>query len=152
MAEKTLLAYVSAGGATETYARTISEVLRSRGRQVDVVNMKRERIGDLAPYDSVVVGMGVRMGMVYRAAKRLLRRSDLKGKRLAIFLSSGIAIEDPEKAKAKFLSPIVAKYGLDPLMHDAFPGKMPGPSEKTGGTIDLGRARSWAEELAGKLG
>jgi menaquinone-dependent protoporphyrinogen IX oxidase len=151
MGEKTLLAYVSAGGATEAYANTVADVLTSRGRQVDVVNMKREKIGDLAPYGSVVVGAGVRMGMVYRAAKRLLRRKDLKGKRVAIFLSSGMAIESPDRSKEKFLAPIVAKYGLDPLMYDAFPGTMPGSGGKVEDKTDMEVARRWAEELAGKL-
>ena len=151
MAGKTLLAYVSAGGATESYAKVVAEVLTSRGRQVDVVNMKSQRVGDLGPYDSVVVGAGVRMGLVYRAAKRLLKRSDLSGKRVAFFLSSYLALESPDKAREKYLTPMMKKYGLEPVMYDAFPGKMPAPGEKAADTIDLDVARKWAEELAGKL-
>jgi len=127
---RTLLAYVSAGGATERYAHIIAETLRSRGHVVDVIDLKRDNIPDLSSYGSVVVGTGVRMGMVYRKGKRLLRRKDLEGRRLAIFLSSGIAIKSAEKSKAKFLEPLVEKYGLDPAMYDAFPGKMPGSGGK----------------------
>lgn len=152
MGAKTLLAYVSAGGATESYAKTIAEALTSRGHDVHVVNLKRERVADLASYDAVVVGTGVRMGMVYRAAKKLLAGKELKDKRLAVFLSSGLAIGDREKSKEKFLGPIMRKYGLSPVMYDAFPGKMPGPAGKVEDTTDMEAARRWAEELAQKLG
>ena len=148
---RTLLAYVSAGGATERYAHIIADTLRSRGHAVDVIDMKRDRIPDLPSYGSVVVGTGVRMGMVYRKGKQFLRRKDLEGKRLAIFLSSGIAIKSAERSKAKFLEPLVKKYGLDPVMCDAFPGKMPGSGGKLEDTTDPEIAGLWAGELASKL-
>jgi menaquinone-dependent protoporphyrinogen IX oxidase len=148
---RTLLAYVSAGGATERYAHIVADTLRSRGHVVDVIDLKRDRIPDLSSYGSVVVGAGVRIGMVYRKGKRFLRRKDLEGKRLAIFLSSGIAVEDAEKSKTKFLKPLVRKYGLDPVMCDAFPGKMPGSGGKLKDMTDPEIARVWAGELASKL-
>ncbi|MBE9566669.1 MAG: flavodoxin domain-containing protein, partial [Proteobacteria bacterium] len=91
---KTLLAYVSAGGATESYAQIVADTLRSRGHVVDVVDLKRDKIRDLSSYQNVVVGTGVRIGMVYRKGKQFLRRKELEGKRLAIFLSSGMAVEN----------------------------------------------------------
>ncbi|MCK5596831.1 MAG: hypothetical protein KAJ04_05220, partial [Candidatus Eisenbacteria sp.] len=75
----------------------------------------------------------------------------LEGKRLAIFLSSGIAVENAEKSKAKFLEPLVEKCGLNPVMCDAFPGKMPGFGGKLKDRTDPEIARLWAEELAAKL-
>ncbi|MCK4511084.1 hypothetical protein KAW64_05055 [bacterium] len=151
MDERTLLAYISAGGATERYAHIVADNLRLRGHAVDVIDLKRDKIADLSPYGSVIVGAGVRMGMVYRKGKRFLRRKDLEGKRLAIFLSSGIAVEDAEKSKAKFLEPLVKKYGLDPVMCDAFPGKMPGAGGKLKDRTNPEIARLWAEELHVKL-
>jgi menaquinone-dependent protoporphyrinogen IX oxidase len=149
---RTLLAYVSAGGATEEYARVISDALRSRGQAVDLVNLKREKVSDLTPYANVIVGTGVRMAMVYRKAKKFLARKDLKGKALAVYLSSGIAIKDPEKAKEKFLTPMMKKQGLAPVMCDALPGKAPGgPGGKLEDTTDPDIARKWAEQLADKL-
>ena len=149
---RTLLAYVSAGGATERYAHTVADTLRSRGHVVDVIDLKRDEIPDLSSYGNVVVGAGVRIGMVYRKGKRFLRRKELEGKRLAIFLSSGIAVENAEKSKTKFLEPLVRKYGLDPVMCDGFPGKMPGSGGKLKDTTDPEVARRWAEELVAKLG
>jgi len=63
---KTLLAYISAGGATEGYAQIVADTLRSRGHAVEVSDLKRDKIPNLASYGSVIVGAGVRMGMVYR--------------------------------------------------------------------------------------
>jgi hypothetical protein len=71
--------------------------------------------------------------------------------RLAIFLSSGIAVESAEQSKEKFLTPRVRKYRLAPVMYDAFPGKIPGPGGELQDKTDPERAREWAEELAGKL-
>ncbi len=89
--------------------------------------------------------------MVYRKGKQFLRRKDLKGKRLAIFLSSGMAVESAEKSKTKFLKPLVEKYELGPIMYDAFPGKKPGPGGKLEDTTDPEIARRWAEELVSRL-
>jgi menaquinone-dependent protoporphyrinogen oxidase len=151
MSTRVLLAYVTAGGATKDYAQAIAETLRSRGDGVDLVDLKREKPGDLSPYSAVIVGTGVRMGMVYRKARRFLRRRELQGKKVAIFLSSGIAIEDPEKSRSKFLTPLVEKLGLRPVMYDAFPGRMPGDVAKSDDRTDPDIARKWAERLAERL-
>ena len=151
MQTKTLLAYITAGGATEEYARVIADTLRSRGHTVELVDLKRGRVPDLSAYESVVLGTGVRMAMVYRRGKQFLGRKDLKGKRLAVYLSSGIAIQDPDKAKERFLTPLVKRHGLEPVMYDAFPGKAPGSAGKLEDRTDTDVARRWAEELAERL-
>jgi menaquinone-dependent protoporphyrinogen IX oxidase len=148
---RTLVAYITAGGATERYAQVVAETLRSSGHAVDVVNLKRDRVADLSLYENVVVGTGVRMGLVYRAAKQFLRRKDLVGKKLAVFLSSGIAIQDREKARGKFLAPLVSRLALAPLKYDAFPGSMPGTAGRPDDRTDVELARQWATELAARL-
>jgi menaquinone-dependent protoporphyrinogen IX oxidase len=150
---KTLLAYISAGGATAGYAEVIADVLRSRGHSVDLVDLKKEKVRDLTPYANVVLGTGVRMAMVYRKGKRFLARQDLEGKALAVYLSSGIAIEKPEEAKERFLTPLFEKLGLKPVLYDAFPGKAPGgPGGRLEDKTEADIARKWAEELADRLG
>ena len=148
MHDKTLIIYFSKGGASEQYTHIIAETLRTYGHVVDIVNLKREMISDLEEYDNIVVGTGVRIGKVYRRARKVLRRKDFKGKRLAIFLSSGIAVESPEKSKEKFLKSLVEKYGLDPIMYDAFPGKTPGSGGKLQDGTDPEIAKRWAQRLA----
>ena len=75
----------------------------------------------------------------------------MRQKRLAIFLTSGIAIDDPVTSKAKFLEPLVKTYDLNPVMYDPFPGCTPGPKNTTPDTTDLARATKWARELAARL-
>ncbi len=151
MPEKTLVAYFSKGGASGMYAQIVAEVLGSHGHSVDLVNLEQRGKPDLTGYDNVVVGTGVRIGRVYRKGRKFLRREELGGKRLAIFLSSGIAVDDAAQSKEKFLTPLLRKYELAPLMCDALPGKIPGPGGKLEDKTDSQRARSWAEELASKL-
>lgn len=151
MPERVLVAFVTAGGATERYANAVAESLRSRGMTVDVANLKRDRVGDLSPYSTVVVGTGVRMGLVYMAAKRFLGRKDVAARRVAIFLSSGIAIQDRGKAREQFLTPLVRKHGLSPVSYTALPGAAPGRVGTAGDKVDLDLARSWAGEVAAGL-
>ena len=151
MPQRTLIAYITKGGATADYARIIADVLGAAGHIVDVVDLRKQKQPDLSGVENVVVGSGVRIGMVYRVGKRFLRRPDLRRKRLAIFLSSGIAIEDAEKAKQKFLDPLIRKYDLHPVMCDALAGKTPGPKDKVPDTTNPESARAWAEKLAGRL-
>jgi menaquinone-dependent protoporphyrinogen IX oxidase len=149
--KKTLVAYVTAGGATAAYASIIADTLRSRGHDVTVVDLKRDDPGDLSPFECVVVGMGVRMFMVYRKGKSFLARRDLAGKKLGIFLSSGMAIEDPTKARERFLAPLIERYGLKPLMYDSLPGKMPAGGGKLTDKSDPNAARGWAESFADRV-
>ncbi len=149
MPDKTLVAYATKSGATATYAETIAQVLISRGHPVDVINLTQLRKPDLGPYRNVVLGTGVRIGMVYRRATRFLRRKDLRGKRLAVFLSSGIAIADTQRSKQQFLEPLISKYDLNPMLYDAFPGKTPGAGQEN--TLDLKGVARWAEALAAQL-
>jgi len=148
---KTLVAYITAGGVSRRYAEAVAETLRSDGMTVDLIDLKRDSVSDLEPYENVVVCAGVRMGMVYRAGKRLLGRKEMVGKRVAVLLASGIAIGDRAKAREKFLTPLMAKLGLSPVAYDAFPGSMPGAAGKTDDKVDLELARQWTREFAGRL-
>ncbi|MGA3112428.1 MAG: flavodoxin domain-containing protein [Candidatus Bathyarchaeia archaeon] len=87
-AGKTLIAYITKGGATEESARKIADVLRSKYQlEVDLVDLKEQKVPDLTPYQNIVVGGGVRGGRVYGKALRFLE-NDLSGKNVAFFVSS----------------------------------------------------------------
>jgi menaquinone-dependent protoporphyrinogen IX oxidase len=153
MAGKTLVAYRTKGGASETYAKTIAETLASKGLHADLVNLN-EKVPVAADYDNVVVGTGVRMLMVYGRWKKVLKQKALKEKRLFMFLSSGTAIEKPDEAVEKYVKPIVEKYNLKPISIGSFPGAIPDKwkDEKTKGeTVKPEKAKAWAEEIAGKM-
>jgi len=150
MAKSVLLAYTTKGDATSGYAQVIAGVMRQRGFGVDVVDLKKIPKPELTEYDLVIVGTGVRIGMVYRRAKRLLKRKELQDVPHAIFLSSGIAVENRDKSKHKFLAPLIRRYGLSPLQADAFPGIIPEGSQRTDHT-DHDLAADWAQRLADRI-
>jgi len=153
MTNKTLVAYFTKGGATEEYAKIIVETLTTSGLAVEIRNLA-SGIPDVSAYDTVVLGTGVRMFTVYRRWRKVLRQKALRDKRLFIFLSSGTAIKEPDKAVEKFLQPLMSKYGLKPASLVSFPGKVPEKWAKLDGekeTMRPEKAKEWAQQLARML-
>ena len=150
MNNKTLVAYFTKGGASETYAQIISDTLKSNGLIVDTCNLA-DNMPEIASYDIIVLGTGVRMFRVYRRWKKILKQKSLSNKNLFMFLSSGTAIEDPEKAVDKFLHPLIKKYSLKPRSLVSFPGKIPDKWAKLDdqkNTINPDKAKEWANDIA----
>jgi menaquinone-dependent protoporphyrinogen oxidase len=149
--QRTLVAYATKGGVTGENALIITEVLRTDyEHQVDLVNLKERKVADLSPYDTVVIGTGIRIGRWYGPSRRLFKNRGLADKRVVVFLSSGEAGEDAEKATAKYSEKICSKYEhLKPFEFAAFGGRMPG-NEKMDFT-DPEKVREWAHELGEKL-
>jgi len=150
MNNKTLVAYFTKGGASETYAQIISDTLKSNGLIVDTCNLS-DNMPEIASYDIIVLGTGVRMFRVYRRWKKILKQKSLRNKNLFMFLCSGTAIENPEKAVDKFLHPLVKKYNLKPKSLVSFPGKIPDKWAKLDdqkNTINPDKAKVWASEIA----
>jgi menaquinone-dependent protoporphyrinogen IX oxidase len=153
MTNKTLVAYFSKGGASEEYAKVIAEKLTANGLAVEIRNLADD-IPDVTAFDTVVLGTGVRMGMVYRRWRKVLKQRALRDKRLFLFLSSGTAIEDPNAAVEKFLRPVVDMYGLKPASLISFPGKTPEKWAKLDGqkeTMKSETAKAWAEKIASQV-
>lgn len=151
MNSKILVAYFTKGGASEKYAKIIAETLTADGLAVETCNLANN-IPDVSDFNTVVLGTGVRIFRVYRRWKKVLKQKALKSKALFIFLSSGTAIEDPDKAVDKFLIPIVEKYKLKPKLLVSFPGIIPekwakyDDSKKE--TMNPEKAKAWAHEIA----
>jgi len=151
---KTLVAYESKGGATEESARKIAEVLRSKYRlEVDLVNLKKQKISDCCQYHNFVIGGGVRAGKVYGKALKCLE-NDFNGKKVAFFVSSGDA-GDPEKyeqAKIKYIENVLANYpNVKPVATEAFGGRMKILGKTVYDKMDLTKVEVWAEELGKKF-
>ncbi len=152
--KKALIAYETKGGATEEAARKIADVLRSKYQlEVDLVDLKEQKVPDLSQYRNVVVGGGVRGGRIYSKALKFLE-NDFANKKLAFFVSSGEA-GDPktyEKAKAKFVENTLAKYqNINPVAWDAFGGRMRILGKTIWDSTDLAKVEAWAEELGQKF-
>ncbi len=121
---KVLVCYFSGTGCTEDVAERIGETIACEGMQVDVRPMNSVR--DLAAYDAIVAGSGIRAGAWAPASKRWLARNAqaLRSKPLAMF-SVGIALaHGPEKADemAGYTAPLIAKTGLRPVDIGVFAG------------------------------
>lgn len=153
MINKTLVAYFTKGGATEEYAKAITETLTAEGIAVDLQNLALD-IPDVTSFDTIVLGTGVRISRVYRRWRKVLKQKSLRDKHLYLFLSSGTAIKEPDNAVVKFLQPVVDKYGLKPLSMTSFPGKIPEKWAKLDGgkeTMKLEDAKAWAEKIASQI-
>ncbi|KYK34528.1 MAG: hypothetical protein AYK22_05210 [Thermoplasmatales archaeon SG8-52-3] len=153
MTNRILVAYFTKGGASEEYAKIISETLTADGLAVETSNLAHG-IPDIAEFNTIVLGTGVRMFRVYRRWKKVLKQKELSNKALFLFLSSGTAIEDPDKAVNKFLRPIVEKYRLKPESLVSFPGKIPEKWVKQDGekeTMKPEKAKEWAHVIASQV-
>ena len=153
-ANKTLIAYETKGGATEEAARKIADVLRSKYQlEVDLVDLKEQKVPDLAQYRSVIIGGGVRGGRVYSKALKFLK-NDFSGKRVAFFVSSSWAGTPGsyENAKAKFVENTLAKYpNINPVSTEAFGGRIRILRKTMLDNTDLAKVEAWAEELGKKF-
>jgi menaquinone-dependent protoporphyrinogen IX oxidase len=153
MNSKILVAYFTKGGASEEYAKVIAETLTENGLTVELCNLAHG-IPDVAAFDTIVVGTGVRMSMVYRRWKKILKQKALSSKHLFMFLSSGTAIEDPDKAVEKYLRPVVEKYRLKPESLVSFPGKIPEKWAKLDAqkeTMKPEKAKAWAQDIVRQI-
>jgi menaquinone-dependent protoporphyrinogen IX oxidase len=151
---KTLIAYMSKGGATEESARKIAETLRSKFQlEVDLLDLKKQKSPDLSLYQNIIVGGGVRMGKVYSKVLRFLE-NDLSGKRVAFFTSSswGGTPGSYDNAKAKFVEQTLAKYSkINAVSTEAFGGRIRYFRKTMLDNTDLTKVEAWAEELGKKF-
>ncbi len=151
---KTLVAYATKGGVTEENANTIADVLREKhGFEVDVVNLVVNKKPDLEPYQHIFIGSGIRMGMWYRRAARLLKKS-FKGKNVVLFLSacSAGAPESYDTAIEKYIKNVLEKHrNLNPIAYEAFGGRMEMGGKVTDNTAPKEKVAKWAGEVGGKL-
>jgi menaquinone-dependent protoporphyrinogen IX oxidase len=154
MPGKTLIAYQTKQGATEDAARKIAETLRSKFQlEVDVVDLGEQKATDLAQYQNVVVGGGVRGGRIYGKTLKFLE-GDFTGKRVAFFVSCSWAGTPGsyENAKVKFVEKTLAKYPkINPVATEAFGGRIRYFRKTMLDNTDLGKVEAWAEELGKKF-
>jgi menaquinone-dependent protoporphyrinogen IX oxidase len=151
---KTLIAYATKGGVTKENANIIGDTLREKhGFEVDVVDLAKSKLPDLAPYQHIFVGSGIRMGMWYRRAAGFLKRN-FEGKNVVLFLSS-CAAGDPEsynEAIRKYIKNVVEKYrNANPVAYEAFGGRMEMGGKVTDNTTSKEKVEQWADEVGKKL-
>ena len=153
-ANKTLIAYVSKGGATEEAAMKIADTLRSKFQlEVDLVDLKEQKVPHLGQYQNVVTGGGVRGGRVYGKTLKFLE-NDLSGKKVAFFVSSSWAGTPGsyKNAKTKFVENTLTKYPkINIISTEAFGGRIRYFRRTMLDNTDLAKVEAWAEEIGQKF-
>jgi menaquinone-dependent protoporphyrinogen IX oxidase len=126
---KALVIYGSRWGGTVTVAQKIASVLVDEGYTVDIFDAKKKS-PDLAVYDLVIVGSGIRADKWTKETLTFLEKNakQLKNKKTALFVSCQMA-DRPEKevydkAKNQYLEQTALHYGLQPVSYGFFGGFM----------------------------
>jgi len=90
-----LVAYATKYGATAEIAERIGQVLREAGLRADV--LPADRVGDLTPYQAVVLGSAVYIGQWRKEAAKFLRANEtvLAEKPVWLFSSGPTGEGDP---------------------------------------------------------
>ncbi len=150
---KTLIAYETKQGASEGAAKIVAETLRNVGFEVDLVNLKKQQTPDLAAYQYVVVGAGVRAGKVYGNALKFLER-DFSGKKVAFYTSSswGGTPGSYQNAKTRYVDKTTAKHpNINFVASEAFGGKIRYFKKTMLDNTDASKVEAWAKQIAEKF-
>ena len=130
---KALNVYGTRYGATASTSEEIAEVLRQEGFDVQVVNLKEDKVKDITEYELVIVGSGIKIGKWTKEPEKFLQKfqNELAKKKAAIFVCCGSAepLDDKEeksvvieKARTKYLEEKAAEYNLQPVALGLFGG------------------------------
>ena len=128
-----LIAYGTRYGATAGTSEEIGKILREKGFDVKIVNVREEKIKDISEYDLIVVASGLRMGKWVGESEDFLKRfqKELKEKKLALFVSTMKTVAEREgkteevaESRKVALDDKVMKYGLKPIMVGFFGGAL----------------------------
>jgi menaquinone-dependent protoporphyrinogen oxidase len=128
---RVLIAYGTRYGATAGTSEEIGRILREKGFDVKIVNVREEKVKDVSEYDLIVVGSGMRMGKWTGEAEDFLKkfRKELEQKKLAIFVSTMKTVSEREgkrddvaEMRKVALEDKVAQYNLHPIALGFFGG------------------------------
>ncbi len=143
---KTLIVYGTRYGATANTSEEIGKILQQEGLEVRVVDAKKEKIRDIAEYDLVIVGSGIKIDRWTGETEEFLKKfqKELAKKKVALFVSCGHGCQalnegnpaEIAKFRGKYLEEKAAKYNLQPIALGFF-----------GGIEDFTKV-SWLEKMA----
>ena len=151
---KTLIVYMTKGGATGEAANVIADVLRDKfSWQVDLVDLRKQPKPNVTEYRNVVVGGGVRAGKLYKEAVEFVKQ-DLNGKRVAFFICSGAAgdaLHHDEVAEKYITKGLANTLNVKLVAMEAFGGCIRILGKVVTDRRDPAKVQAWAEELGKKL-
>ncbi len=96
---KTLVVYGSRYGTAAQIAHEIAGVIKDEGIDVDLYDAKSIKKFDIAPYDLIIVGSGIKMGKWTKESLKFLKNNKkaLKDKKVALFVSCSAANEEKSR-------------------------------------------------------
>ncbi|NBM19813.1 flavodoxin domain-containing protein [Streptomyces sp. GC420] len=161
-APRVLVAYGTKNGSTAEIAEWIARALRER--QVDAEARPAAEVGDVAPYDAVLLGGGLYAGRWPREAVRFARRHRKQLSVCPVWLFSSGPLDPSADERDIPPAPAVARIAtrLDARGHATFGGRL---AEGAGGFIarqllkqgkggdfrDRARIEEWAHGIATEL-
>ncbi len=83
---KTAIIYISRHGTTEKVSSRIAA--KFPNEEVDIVNLRKQKLNDLTPYKRVIIGGSIHMGKVHKKTSLFIEKyhKELLQKDLALFL------------------------------------------------------------------
>ncbi|MBN2379942.1 hypothetical protein JXM67_09105 [candidate division WOR-3 bacterium] len=145
---KVLIAHTTKKGSTREVAEKIGEVLKSKGMEVTVADIKDKPKPD--GFDAVVVGAPVMMGSLLHRAPDFVKKhlKILKEITFACFALGGTLKEDTEENRTIMLEKLTKITDkITPVDIGLFGGRY----EKKGDYRDWNKIQAWAEGLAKKF-
>lgn len=111
---KALVVYGTRYGTSTGIAEEIARILKEEGVETDLLDSRGLKEWDLAPYDLVIVGSGIKIGRWTKGALKFLdkNKSALASKKVALFVSCGAANKEETIAEGqeKYLDKVAAKH------------------------------------------
>lgn len=143
---RALVAFGSKYGSTAGLAGFIGEELRSKGHEVDVVDLRLDPDPDVNSYDMVVLGSPVFVGKWTKEARRFLEinGTQLSQRKVALFVSCSDVLfpEKIEAGRKMYLEDVAASVpSLRPVSLGMF-----------GGVIDFSRYGTLTKALLAGVG
>lgn len=124
---KELVLYSTKYGSTAEVAERIASTIRSRGAEADIHDLRVPYKGDLAGYDTIILGSGLIAGRWMKGARRFLssRSSDLRSRRVVLFVCGSEPYFEPQRhdeLRKRYLEDVAAEHGLEPASMAMFGG------------------------------
>ncbi len=133
---RVLIAYGSRWGSTEEIAGRLAGFLEEEGVEATVLDVKKNRLWpSLEGFDGVMVGSGVKVTKWMGEPLAFLRRKrdELKGRKVALFVSCMTVLIEPENARRDLLEKVAEAAGVEVDMMEAFGPVMDvGPGSRMG--------------------
>ncbi|MEV5965971.1 flavodoxin domain-containing protein [Kribbella sp. NPDC051952] len=162
MSRKVLVAYASKMGATAGIAEVISDELRERGHEVDVLDVTQVRT--VEPYDAVVLGSAIYLRRWRPEARQFLKRcaDELRTRQVWLFHSGPVG---PDKDQDQEMPPAVRRLAreigatpavtfagrLEPATAKGFLARHLATGNMSGDSRDWTKIRAWAADISAAI-